>query len=79
MDYFQKLNGFDEDVAMEFSMNLKKVNDEKRLTQVKGLDIVLNEDVVSILIGIQKGKKWDRDDRESIGRDKKTFFRLYKI
>lgn len=43
MDYFKKINGFNEDVDMEFVVNLNKVNDEKNITKVKGLDITMNE------------------------------------
>lgn len=63
---------------MEFTMNLKKEDDDKSITQVKGLHIILIEQVKSLVIGIPKGLKWDKDDKEFIGRDKNTFFRLYE-
>ena len=56
---------------MEFVMNLKKVNDEKTVIKVKGLEIVLNEDVLCIVTRILEWKKWDKDDRESITTVKK--------
>lgn len=63
---------------MEFVVNLKKENDEKSTAKVRGLKITLNEEVLSLVIGIPKGEKWDKDDKQSVGRDKKTFFRLYE-
>ena len=48
---------------MEFAMNMKKVNNEKSVTEVKGLEIVLNYYILSIVIGIPKGNKWDTKDR----------------
>ena len=61
LEYFQKLDGFDENVAIEFTMQMKRVNDEECITKVKWVSISLNEDFLSTVIGIPKGKKWDED------------------
>lgn len=78
INYFQKLDGFDEEVAMEFATNLKKDNEKKSITEVRVLKITLTKEYLSLLIRIPKGRRWDNDNRESTGRDKKTFFRLYE-
>lgn len=55
------MHDYDENVATEFAMHMKRVNDQECATEVKGLSITLNEDVISALIGIPKGKKWDKE------------------
>ena len=66
------MDGFDEEVAMNIATYLNKENDEKSIIEVRGLKITLNEQTLSLVTGIPKGKKWDKDDRESAGRDKKS-------
>ena len=78
IDYFQKLNRFNEEVAMEFATNMKKENDEKSIMEVIGLKINLTEETLILVTWIPKGKRWDKDERESIERDKNTFFKLYE-
>lgn len=63
---------------MDLDVNLTKENDEKSITKVKGLKITLNEEVLSLVTGIPKMKKWEKDGSESTGKDKKDFFRLYE-
>ena len=79
MDWlFLETNGFDEKIAIEFAMQLKKVNDEDCVKEVKGLNISLNVDVLRIITIISEGKKWDQEDSELPTIDKHTFFKLYK-
>ena len=61
---------------MEFSMNLKNLNDKKSVIEGKGLENVLNKYVLSIVTRIPKGKKWNKDDRESTRRDSTDLFHV---
>lgn len=73
IDYFQKLDGFDEEITMAFAANLKE-NDEKSITKERGLKIKLTEETMILVIGIRKVKRWDKHGRESTGRDKNKNF-----
>ena len=57
---------------------MKMMNDEECVTKLKGLPIILNEDVLSATIKIPKGKKWDKEDKELAIKHKHNFFRMNK-
>ena len=57
MDFFIKLNGYSDDITLEFSMNMRKFIEEECMTPVKGVVITLIEDVLSIVTGLPEGKK----------------------
>ena len=52
MDFFIKLNGYSDDIILEFSMNMRKVIEEKCMKSVKGVVINRIEDFLSIVIGL---------------------------
>ena len=56
LDLFIKLNGYSDDITLEFSMNMRKVIGEECMTLVKGVVITLIGDVLSIITGLPKGK-----------------------
>ena len=50
LDFFIKLNGYSDNVTLEFSMNMRKVIEEECMTPVKGVVITLIGDVLSIIM-----------------------------
>ena len=68
------LNGFDQNVALEFSINLKHLKEEEYAMRVKGLRIDLNEERISTYTSIPKGLHQGKHDRESAMKAKQDFF-----
>ena len=56
MNFFIKLNGYSDEITLEFSMNMRKVIEEECMTPVKGVVITLIGDILSIIIGLHEGK-----------------------
>ena len=56
MDFFIKLNGYSDDITLEFSMNMRKVIEEEFMTPIKGVVITLIGDFLSISTGLHEGK-----------------------
>ena len=57
LDFFKKLNGYSDDITLEFSMNMRKVIEEECMTPVKQVVITLIGDDLSIITGLPEGKK----------------------
>ena len=54
--FFMKLNGYSDEITLEFSMNMRKFIEEECMTPVKEVVITLIEDVLSIVTGLPEGK-----------------------
>lgn len=47
MKFFDMINGYDDGIAIDFSRNYEETQEQEFVTQVKGMQIVVNEEVVS--------------------------------
>ena len=56
VDFFKKLNGYSDDITLEFSMNMRKFIEEECMKPVKGVVTTLIGDVLSIITGLPEGK-----------------------
>lgn len=83
LSFFDKLDGFDDAIALEFAQNSEHIQVQDNQTHefhtnVRGLDIGVNEDFISEVTEIPRGQPWDKDDRALNNRAKTSFFRSYE-
>jgi hypothetical protein len=65
LGYFERLRGFDDEVAMEFSQNFQSIRDQEFVTTIRGITIRVNEASISKVSSLpsaflgtkKKGKK----------------------
>ena len=74
--YFHNLDGYHE--ALTQLRNFKKDNENIASTKVRGVEIKLNQDVMSMVTKLPKGMNWNKDDRELAQKDKNYFLGLQR-
>jgi len=49
MGFLEKLKGYDDDLALEFTINLRNPNEQEFVTTVRGLKMNLNESDINMI------------------------------
>lgn len=83
LNFFYKIDGYDDKVDFEFSQNFKPErnrdpHDHKFQTTIRGLKISMNEDLIIQVNEIPRGKTWDKDDHSLNLIARTSFFRTYE-
>lgn len=61
MGFLEKLKGYDEELALEFTVNLNNLNDQEFVTSVRGLEIHLNESDINSITILPTILHWDKE------------------
>ena len=80
LNFFFKLNGYEDRIALKFYHGFKPEKNRdphcyKFQIAVMGLNIFVDEEIISQINEILKGQRWDRDDRSWNLRVKNSLFK----
>ena len=56
LKFFNKIDGYDDEVVAKFALNVKKVSVHECRVDVKGIPLILNEELLSNVTGLPRGK-----------------------
>lgn len=73
LGFFKLLKGYDDDLAIEFSMALNSQTEDNSTTIVRGLVISFNLKIVSTITTLPLGLKWRREDKATSVVGKNNF------
>ena len=74
MGYFEKLRGYDDEVARDFVLSLIPLTRTHATIVVRGLSIELTLDLISRITTLLLGGPWKKEDKGDSQTTKKKFF-----
>lgn len=74
MGYIEKLRGYDDEVAKDFSLSLIPLTRTHAIVVVRGIDIELTLELISIITTLPLGVPWRKEDKGNSQTVKKKFF-----
>jgi hypothetical protein len=61
--YFNIFQGHDDKVDLDFAFNFQNIRNQDYITIIKGMEIQLNEVVVTRVLGLPMSLSWVKEDR----------------
>jgi hypothetical protein len=74
LGYFERLRGYDDEVAIEFSQNFHNIQEQEYVTTIRGLVMRINEASINRVSSLPLGLPWDKEERKESINAKKAFF-----
>jgi hypothetical protein len=64
LGYFERLKGYNDEVAIEFSHNFHNINEHEYVTIVRGITIRINEASIRKVSILPMGVPWEKYERQ---------------
>jgi hypothetical protein len=74
LGYFERLRGYDDEVAIEFSLKFPEYTREGVCGHSEGTVIRINEASINRITSFPMGLPWDKEERQEAITAKKAFF-----
>ena len=78
LEYFNRNQGFDDGISLEFSHNFQNLEEQEYMTIVKGLQIQINEPMLVIVTRLPMGFPWEKEERKLALYAKRIFLGSYE-
>jgi len=74
LGYFEILIGYNDEVAIEYSLNFQNIHDQEYVSKMRGPIIIINEASINKITSLHMSLPWDKEERQKAIIAKKTFF-----
>ena len=70
------MRGFDDEIALKFTLNVQHLEGHETMIVVKGLTICLGKDLIIRITTLSNGIKWSKEERHEVIIAKRGFSSL---